>query len=109
MKKGRPAHTLSVLTRAEAAGSVRAEIFAETSAIGLREVTVGKLALDRELATVEIDGQRVSVKLARHGGRVVSVQPEYDDIVAAAAALQRPVKDVLAEAVSVSAYLWQRG
>lgn len=109
MKKGRPAHTLSVLTHIKAADPVRAAIFAETSAIGLREVSVGKRALEREFATVEIDGQRVSVKLALRGGRVVNVQPEYDDVVAVAAASGRPVKDVLAEAVAMSAHLWQRG
>jgi pyridinium-3,5-bisthiocarboxylic acid mononucleotide nickel chelatase len=108
MKKGRPAHTLSALTGGDTAESVRAEIFAETSAIGLREVTVGKLALDRKLAAVEIGGHRVSVKVARHRGRVVNVQPEYDDVAAAAAAASRPVKDVLADALAASAYLWER-
>jgi pyridinium-3,5-bisthiocarboxylic acid mononucleotide nickel chelatase len=40
-------------------------------------------------------------------GRVVNVQPEYDDVVAAAKALDRPVKSVMAEAVAASAEFWQ--
>ena len=50
MKKGRPAHTLSVLCAARRARAVRAVVFAETSAIGLREHPVGKHVLDRRSA-----------------------------------------------------------
>lgn len=100
MKKGRPAHTLAVLSRADLAPAVRATIFAETSAIGLRELAVGKHALDREFTSVEIDGQTVSVKIARYGGNVVNVQPEYDDLAAASLVLDRPVKALLAEAIA---------
>jgi pyridinium-3,5-bisthiocarboxylic acid mononucleotide nickel chelatase len=107
MKKGRPAHTLSVLMKAAAAADVRQVIFAETSAIGLREMYVGKHALDRQMEKVEVDGRPIAVKLAVSEGRVVNVQPEYDDVVAAAKALDRPVKSVMAEAVAASAEFWQ--
>jgi len=106
MKKGRPAHTLSVLTKSEFAEPVRDALFGETSAIGLRELTVGKRALEREFAFVDVGGQRIGVKLARHRGRVVNVQPEYDDVAAAAASLERTVKSVLAEAVAEAAPMW---
>ena len=106
MKKGRPAHTLSVLARPERATVVRETIFAETSAIGLREIIVGKHALDREFSSVQVEGQSISIKVARSGGAVVNVQPEYDDVVAAALELQRPVKAVLAAAVAEARQLW---
>ena len=48
MKKGRPAHTLSVLVDADRAAAVRAAIFRQTSTIGLREQPLTKHALDRE-------------------------------------------------------------
>ena len=102
MKKGRPAHTLSVLVAAAHAPAVRATIFRQTSSIGLREQPLGKHALDREMVSVEVDGQRVAVKLARHDGELVNAQPEYDDVARAAAALGRPVVDVLAEAAAAS-------
>ena len=98
MKKGRPAHTLSVLCGGDRAEEVRAAIFANTSTIGVREIPLGKHALDREMTEVEVAGHRVAVKLARHHGRLVNAQPEYDDVARAAAALRRPVADVLAEA-----------
>ena len=102
MKKGRPAHTLSVLVAPARAAAVRATIFRQTSTIGLREQPVGKHALSREMVSVDVDGHRVAVKLARHDGELVNAQPEYDDVARAAAALDRPVATVLAEAVAAS-------
>jgi uncharacterized protein (TIGR00299 family) protein len=102
MKKGRPAHTLSVLVDAEHAARVRAEVFRQTSTIGLREQPLRKHALEREFVPVDVDGQEVSVKLARLEGAVVNAQPEYDDVARAAAALGRPVADVLAQATALA-------
>jgi hypothetical protein len=105
MKKGRPAHTLSVLTSAESAAPVREAVFRHTSTIGVREVRVSKTALEREFVRVDVSGIPVAVKVARMGGEVVNAQPEYDDVVRAATTLGRPVKEVLAEAVTA----WRRG
>jgi uncharacterized protein (TIGR00299 family) protein len=102
MKKGRPAHTLSALVRADRADAVRAEVFRQTSTIGLRESGVAKTELDREMWTAQVGGHDVRVKIALHNGHVVNAQPEYDDVVRAATATGRPVKDVLAEAGALS-------
>jgi pyridinium-3,5-bisthiocarboxylic acid mononucleotide nickel chelatase len=112
MKKGRPAHTLHVLVADDPAlaAGLQDVIFAETTAIGLRRTAVTKSALGRELVTVDVEGQPVRVKLARvpagrPAGRVVNAQPEYDDVLAAARALGRPVKVVLAQASAAAADL----
>jgi pyridinium-3,5-bisthiocarboxylic acid mononucleotide nickel chelatase len=102
MKKGRPAHALSVLVPPDLAEAVRATVFRETSAIGLREQRLDKHALDREMSSVDVDGQTIAVKLARREGAVVNAMPEYDDVARAAAAIGRPVADVLADAVAAS-------
>jgi uncharacterized protein (TIGR00299 family) protein len=102
MKKGRPAHTLSVLVAADRAPAVRREVFRHTTSIGLREQPVGKRALDRELVTVDIEGHAVEVKLARLDGELLNLQPEYEHVVAAAEALGRPAKDVLQQAVAAA-------
>ncbi|MFG1820002.1 nickel pincer cofactor biosynthesis protein LarC [Kribbella sp. NPDC049174] len=107
MKKGRPAHTLSVLVSSVNADAVRRVILTETTAIGLREFPISKHAADREFTSVEVDGQRISIKIARYDGQVVNVQPEYDDVVAAAAELKQPVKVVLARAVAAAEPLWR--
>lgn len=98
MKKGRPAHTLSVLVDAGHAAVVRTEIFRQTTTIGLREQPLTKHALDREMLPIQVDGHTIAVKLARHEGVVVNAQPEYDDVARAAASLRRPVNEVLTEA-----------
>ncbi len=102
MKKGRPAHTLHALVGAADAEAVRREIFRQTSTIGVREQTFAKHALDRSFTEVEVEGRRIAVKLAHLDGELVNVQPEYDDVAAAARALGRPVKDVLAQAAALA-------
>jgi uncharacterized protein (DUF111 family) len=103
MKKGRPAHTLHVLASPDRVAHVRATVFAHTSTIGLRIVTVGKHALDRETATVTVEGHHVRINLARDRGALVNASVEYEDVAAAAAALGLPVKAVLARATAAAA------
>ena len=104
MKKGRPAHTLSVLvpTGPGAPPGLRADleriVLTETTAIGLRTHAVGKTALPRTERSVEVGGRPVRVKLAVVDGRVVNAMPEHDDVAAAAGALGLPLKVVLARA-----------
>lgn len=106
MKKGRPAHTLSALCRPEVVADVQAAVFASTSTIGMRVVPVGKVALERLQATVEVLGSRVGVKVAVHRDRLVNVSVEYEDIAALAAERGLPVKEVLriATAAAQAAY-----
>jgi uncharacterized protein (TIGR00299 family) protein len=102
MKKGRPAHTLSALCRPEVAPAVQAAIFQATSTIGLRIVPVGKTALERTTASVEVLGGRVGVKVARHDGAVVNVSVEYEDVAALARTTGLPVKEVLRAATAAA-------
>jgi uncharacterized protein (TIGR00299 family) protein len=102
MKKGRPAHTLSALAPPHAADAVRRVMFTESSTIGVREHRVAKQGLARETRTVRVDGAEVRVKVASLDGQVVNVSPEYDDVAAAAVALGRPVKAVLAAAAAAA-------
>jgi uncharacterized protein (TIGR00299 family) protein len=102
MKKGRPAHMLSVLCRPDAVAGVRAAVFATTSTIGMRIVPVGKVALERAQASVEVLGGRVGLKLAVDGGRVVNVSVEYEDVAALARDRGLPVKEVLRAATAAA-------
>ena len=105
MKKGRPAHTLSVLCPAEAAAAVRKVVFTDTSSIGVREQVVDKHALDRTQDVVDVQGHDVRVKTAWLDGRPVNRNPEWEDVAAAAAALGVSPKLVLARAVAAAAGL----
>ena len=109
MKKGRPAHTLSVLCRPETVPDVQAAVFATTSTIGLRVVPVGKVALDRTASSVEVLGGAVGVKIAASDGRVVNVSVEYEDVAALARASGLPVKEVLRAATAAAERGWPVG
>jgi pyridinium-3,5-bisthiocarboxylic acid mononucleotide nickel chelatase len=92
MKKGRPAHTLHALcdpARAEAVGSI---LLAESGSLGLRATAVERWPQVREELVVDLDGHAVRVKRAGH-----RVKAEHDDAAAAARALGRPLREVLAE------------
>ena len=102
MKKGRPAHTLSVLVAPERVDAVRREVYRHTPTIGLRVQRVEKHALDREMTAVELHGHPVAVKVARLDGEVLNVQPEFEDVATAAAALGVPVKVLMAEAIAAA-------
>lgn len=93
MKKGRPAHTVSALCDDATFDAVRAVLIAETGTLGVRATTVARWPQRRDERTVDIDGHAVRVKLA---GQRVKV--EHDDALAAATALGRPLRAVLAEA-----------
>src|SRR4051794_3038397 len=116
MKKGRPAHTLSVLCRPAVRAAVQEVILSATSTIGLRVQPVQKVALDRSQDTVEVLGGRVGVKVARSGGQVVNVSVEFEDVAALAEQLRLPAKEVLRAASAAahrahpgaSARLWHR-
>lgn len=98
MKKGRPAHTLSVLCAGAELEALRSKIFRETSTLGVRAAPVARHTLERREHVVEVDGQPVRVKVGYLGGAVVNVMPEWEDIAAAARALDRPAKSVLLDA-----------
>ena len=99
MKKGRPAHTLSVLGDPDGAPALRDRVFALTSTIGVRQSAVERWALGRGWVDVEVDGATVPVKVAHRDGVVVHATPEFDDVVRLAAERSEPVRDVLAAAM----------
>jgi uncharacterized protein (TIGR00299 family) protein len=105
MKKGRPAHTLSVLAEPSLVEVLERIVFTHTSTIGLRRHEVAKRPLVREWVEVEVHGARVRVKLARLDGAVVSAEPEFDDVARLAAERGVPVKTVLAAARAAASVL----
>ncbi len=97
MKKGRPAHTVHALCDPSAAALIGALLLRETGSLGLRSTELRRWPQQRSEREVIIDGYTVRAKVAL--GRV---KVEYDDAAAAAAALGRPLRDVLAEAASLA-------
>ncbi len=97
MKKGRPAHTVHALCDPAAAALIGAVLLRETGSLGLRGTEMRRWPQHRSEREVIIDGHVVRAKVAL--GRV---KIEYDDAAAAAAALGRPLRDVLAQAAALA-------
>jgi pyridinium-3,5-bisthiocarboxylic acid mononucleotide nickel chelatase len=84
MKKGRPAHTVSVLARPDQAGDLRYLLLTLTSTIGVRETRVRKTALPRGWVDLILGGSCIAIKIAHRHGTIWQVTPEFDDLERAA-------------------------
>jgi len=94
MKKNRPGVLVSILCRPEDRGALTALLFDETPTLGVRSHEVARLPLARESVTVETEFGRISVKVARRGGRVLGATPEFEECRAAALAHGVPLRVV---------------
>lgn len=96
MKKGRPAHTLSVLCHDGDQDRLRDLVFTHTSTFGIREYAVDRAALQREWRPVTVAGTVVRIKISLDAhGRIRHATPEFDDATAAARAAGLPLRQVL--------------
>ena len=93
MKKGRPAHTVHALCDPVLAAQITGVITSETGTLGVRGHRLERWPAARDVATVDVAGHRVGVKVSP--GRV---KAEFDDAARAAERSNRPVREVLAEA-----------
>ena len=90
MKKGRPAHTVSVLTDPALAPDLAALLCAETGSLGVRGRTIERWPRARYEGVVSVDGVPVRIKVG--AGRV---KVEHDDAAAAANRLGLPLREVM--------------
>jgi len=95
MKKGRPGVLLTVLVGNEKKEAMLEVIFAESTTIGMRAHEIERHCLDRVSKKVKTPYGQISVKVAARHGRVVNVQPEFEDCRAAADKKGVPLKDVI--------------
>ncbi len=96
MKKGRPAHTVHALCDDASLVTIRDVLISETGTLGVRATQVTRWPQQRHERTVEIDGHTIRVKVSGH-----RVKVEHDDALAAATALGRPLRDLLAQAEQI--------
>jgi len=79
MKKSRPGHMLSVLCNNDTLDKMKEILFTETSSIGLREHTLKKSILRREIVVVNTKYGDVEVKRSYWNGRLVTEKPEFEE------------------------------
>nr|WP_296073349.1 nickel pincer cofactor biosynthesis protein LarC [uncultured Actinoplanes sp.] len=102
MKKGRPAHTLSVLCSPDAAPAVREKIFRETSTLGVRSSARRRTALARTFVPVTVDGTTVAIKIGHRDGVIVQAMPEFADVAELARASGAAERVALARATAAA-------
>ena len=93
MKKGRPAHTVSVLADPALADQLAAVLVAETGSLGVRGETLERWPAARLEAQVDVGGVPVRVKVG--AGRV---KVEHDDAARAARRTGLPLREVVSRA-----------
>ena len=103
MKKGRPGTIVTAIGPTRKLDPISRALLTESTTIGLRHWTVGRRVLPREVVRVKTEYGAIAIKVARWGGRVANVAPEYDDCRAAARKHRVTLKSVYAAALRAAA------
>ena len=98
MKRSRPGTVLTALCPRERLDALTRVLFEESSTIGLRWTEWQRATLPRETVTLPTTYGAIQFKVSRLGGRVVTVTPEFADVVRIARDKAVPVREVLDQA-----------
>jgi uncharacterized protein (TIGR00299 family) protein len=95
MKRSRPGVVVTVLCEQGRVDDLTAALFQETSTIGVRWSEWKRRRLAREMVTLTTTYGPIAFKVSRLEGRVVTVTPEFADVVRVARAKGLAVREVL--------------
>jgi len=95
MKKNRMATKLTLIAEIGKIDRLIEAILKETTSIGVRYFPVERRTLERESRTLDVLGDKVSVKVASLDEQEVNIQPEFDDCLRLAKKNNLPVKQVI--------------
>ncbi|TMQ25336.1 MAG: nickel pincer cofactor biosynthesis protein LarC [Candidatus Rokuibacteriota bacterium] len=98
MKRSRPGTVLTALCPPERVGDLSRVLFEESSTIGVRWSEVARARLEREMVTIPTAYGALPFTVSRLGGRVVTVTPEFAEVVRVAREKSLPVREVLDQA-----------
>jgi pyridinium-3,5-bisthiocarboxylic acid mononucleotide nickel chelatase len=98
MKRSRPGTVLTALCPSDKIPDLSRILFEETTTIGVRWTEVSRTRLDREMITIVTDYGPLPFKVSRLAGRIVTVTPEFSEVVRLAQEKSLPVREVLAQA-----------
>jgi pyridinium-3,5-bisthiocarboxylic acid mononucleotide nickel chelatase len=97
MKKNRPATLISILCEKSEKDKFIALLVRETPTLGVRVSEVERVCLAREIKKIETKFGEIPVKIARFGGVVVNVKPEFETLKEIAKRENLPLREVEAE------------
>jgi len=95
MKKGRPAILLKALCNENKKDMLMNIIFKETTTIGIRSYEVDRRCLERNIKEVSTPYGKVKVKVSEKDGKLINIQPEYEDCKKLAEKKNIPLKEVI--------------
>jgi uncharacterized protein (TIGR00299 family) protein len=98
MKRSRPGVVVTVLCEQARVDDLAAVLFQETSTIGVRWSDWKRRRLPREIVTLATSYGPIAFKVSRLDGRVVTVTPEFSDVVRVAREKGLAVRQVLDQA-----------
>jgi uncharacterized protein (TIGR00299 family) protein len=95
MKKSRMGVLLTVICPVDRAADCEAVLFRETTTLGVRRSQQTRSILQREFQPIHTPYGTVQVKIARSAaGKVLNVQPEYEDCAKIARSVEQPWREI---------------
>src|SRR5919109_832767 len=98
MKRSRPGTVLTALCPPDRVTEISRVLFEESPTIGVRWSEVTRARLEREMVTIPTAYGALPFKVSRLGGRVVTVTPEFAEVVRLAHEKALPVREGLDQA-----------
>jgi uncharacterized protein (TIGR00299 family) protein len=98
MKRSRPGVVLTALCPPATVREVTRVLFEESSTIGVRWSTWERARLEREMVSLSTAYGTIPFKVSRLDGRVITVTPEFSEVVRIAGEKALPVREVLDQA-----------
>src|SRR4030095_4402816 len=95
MKRSRPGVVVTLLCAPGRVDDLTTALFRETSTIGVRWSEWKRRRLPREIVTLTTTYGPIPFKVSRLEGRVITVTPEFADVVRVAREKGLPVREVL--------------
>jgi pyridinium-3,5-bisthiocarboxylic acid mononucleotide nickel chelatase len=94
MKRGRPGTRVEVLCRAADVTRLEEQLLVETTTIGVRQRTVRRRALAREIVHLTVLGHDIAAKVVTLPTGRRRAKPEFADVQRVALATGRPLQDI---------------
>lgn len=106
MKKGRPGIKVSVICDPDKKDNLINILLHETTTLGVRYVQMERKILKRDTRYIDLNGDRVRVKISRDGSRI-RIAPEYEDCRKIALKRGRPLIEIIEESIKVADSLFR--
>jgi uncharacterized protein (TIGR00299 family) protein len=98
MKRSRPGTVLTALCPPGGVDALARVLFAESSTLGVRWTEMTRARLERQMVTLTTAYGALPFKVSRLEGRVITVTPEFAEVVRIAREKSLPVREVLDQA-----------